>query len=112
MHQNGEMMKISERVSNILAVSKKARNSDKHLQVIYMQRSGMELTEKQIELFIEMPSMETIRRTRQQIQMEGKYPADKEVEASRFDKYKEMRQAAGLIEPERVLEQRAIPWMD
>lgn len=103
-------MRISQQVENILAVSRKARNSDRELLLIYFQKAGMELSEKQIAIFRDMPSTETIRRTRQQIQMEGKYPADQEVDVARFNKYKEMRQGAGITDPEKVLERVPLPW--
>ena len=85
-------MKISERVENILKVSHAARNSDKDLIVIYMQKSGMELTPKQIKVFKEMPSTETIRRVRQQLQEQGKYEADEEVNEMRYKKFKSVRE--------------------
>lgn len=98
-------MKISEQVSNILGVSRAARNSDKELLIIYMQKAGMRLSDNQIAVFRSMPSVETIRRTRQQLQMDGKFPADQKIQDHRYEQYKEMRQGAGLVEPERVLEQ-------
>lgn len=84
-------MKVVDQVENILKASHKARNSDKELLIIYMQKFGLELTPRQVELFKEMPSTETIRRVRQQLQMEGKYPASEEVDNARFEKYKEVK---------------------
>lgn len=84
-------MKVSERVENILKASHAARNSDRELQIIYMQKAGLELTPKQIELFRKLPSMETIRRTRQSLQEQGKYPADEAVDNARFEKFRKMK---------------------
>lgn len=53
-------MKTSDRVEYILQASKSARNSDKELLIIYMQKSGMNLSPQQIEVFRDMPSAETI----------------------------------------------------
>ena len=97
-------MKISERVENILKASVAARNSDKELLIIYMQKSGMELTPKQIELFKEMPAMETIRRVRQNLQEQGKYPASQKVEEARYKKYQQVKQNISYQEPEKLLE--------
>lgn len=47
----------------------------------------MDLTPEQIKLFKSLPSMETIRRIRQKLQEDGKYPATKQVEDARYRKY-------------------------
>lgn len=85
-------MKISDQVEAILKYSRAARNSDRELLIIYMQKYGMELTDKQIELFRKMPSTETIRRTRQSLQEKGLYPADQVVDEARFQKFKKVRE--------------------
>lgn len=85
-------MTIRQRVENILRLVPATRNSDTELQIVYMQKAGMELTDKQKQLFRDLPSMETIRRVRQKIQEEGKYPATKEVEQARYEKFKQTRQ--------------------
>lgn len=106
-------MNITERVESILRFSKKARNSDKELEIIFMQKSGMELTDRQIEAFKQMPSMETLRRIRQKLQQQGKYPADEEVNEARYRKYKEMKQEIVLdVSPEQLLEQRGYTLVD
>lgn len=97
-------MTITERVESILRHVPSARNSDKVLLITFMQKFGLELTEKQIELFKKMPSVETIRRTRQSIQEQGKYPPTKEVEEARYKKYQAMKQSVGLVDPEYELE--------
>ena len=105
-------MRISRQVENILAASHAARNSDRELLIIYMQKFGMELTDKQIGTFRQMPSVETIRRTRQQLQMQGKYPADKKVDEERFNKYQQMKHGVKHETPEVLLEQRGYKILD
>jgi hypothetical protein len=90
-------VKIAQQVENLLQASRAARNSDKELLVLYMQRAGMELTEKQIQLFRQLPSMETIRRIRQKLQENGQYLADQLVEDQRYDKYVNVR--ASVADP-------------
>lgn len=106
-------MKILDQVENILKASHAARNSDKELLIIYMMKFGMGLTSRQIELFKKMPSVETIRRSRQIIQEQGKYPADPEVDKARFEKYKQVKDGIHYVEPEELLEKqgiRVLPW--
>ena len=84
-------MKLTEQVENILRVSKKARNSDKELLIIYMQKFGMNLSDAQIDKFKDMPSMESITRARRILQEQGKYEATEEVDEARFEKYQEAK---------------------
>lgn len=95
-------MTISNRVEAILKASKDARNSDTMLQIIYMQKAGMNLTQHQIELFKSLPSMETLRRTRQKIQEGGKYPADKQVKKQRDFKSLQMQQITPKATPKYI----------
>lgn len=100
-------MKISSRVRNILEAVPKTRNSDKELLIVYMQKSGMDLTPAQVNLFKELPSMETIRRIRQKIQEGGELLATPEVEKARFEKYKKTKGAIGVtnaVEAEELLD--------
>lgn len=79
-------MNVTERVTNILKASKEARNSDKELWIIYAQKSGVGLSEQQIEKIKDMPSFETLRRVRQKIQSEGRYEANPEIKKERAHK--------------------------
>ena len=97
-------MKISERVENILKVSHQARNSDKSLLLIYMQKSGMELTDKQIEIFKSLPAFETITRVRRDLQEQGKYEPTEEVKEARYQKFKNARENIKYETPESLLE--------
>lgn len=96
-------MKVVDQVANILKVSEKARNSDRELFIIYLQKIGFNLNEHQIDLLRTMPSFETIRRSRQLLQEQGKYPASEKVNEDRFAKYKAMRDG-GHTNPEETLE--------
>lgn len=93
-------MKINERIEAILKASKAARNSDTELLIIYMQKSGLELTPKQIEKFKDLPSMETITRVRRQLQEQGKYEATQEVQEARYEKFKEHTTEYGIGDSE------------
>ena len=97
-------MKISDKVESILKNSHAARNSDKELLILYMQQFGLELGSKQVDLFRKMPSVETIRRTRQVLQEHGKYPADEKVEEERYKKYVQVRHGILDESPEKLLE--------
>lgn len=85
-------MNTTDRIRNVLRASHAARNSDFELWLIYAAKSGLDLSENQIEVLRNMPTFETIRRTRQKLQENGEYPADPEVEQARFDKFKKVRQ--------------------
>lgn len=96
-------MKTSDRVENILQASRAARNSDKELLIIYMQKSGMNLTAEQIRIFKDMPSAETITRVRRQLQEVGKYPADEDIDNARFEKYQQMKYKTPQTEVDDIL---------
>lgn len=79
-------MTTKQRVENLLKFSRNARNSDIELLILYMQKSGMELTDRQIEVFKNMPSAETITRIRRKLQEQGKYEADESIQEARYAK--------------------------
>jgi hypothetical protein len=99
-------MTTTQRIEAILEHSRQARNSDIELWLIYAQKSGMNLTQHQIEVLRGMPTFETIRRTRQKIQEQGKYPADELVREERYTKFKKMKGTIGIkdADPEKILE--------
>lgn len=84
-------MRISQRVENIRRVSRGARNSDRELLIIYMQKSGMELSQKQISILRRMPSFETITRCRRLLRIQGLYTGSKAVEDARYVRFTTMR---------------------
>lgn len=96
-------MKIQQQVENILKASKLARNDDKRLLIIYMQKAGMELTAKQMEIFESLPSMETITRIRRQLQERGMYEADDAVNEARYKKFVETKQNIKGSDADKVL---------
>lgn len=102
-------MNVTQQVENILSVSRQARNSDKELQIIYMQKSGMQLTPQQIEIFRVMPSLETVRRIRQKLQEGGTYPADQKIKQARDWKAMRVQQNAPSAKPV-TLERIILPW--
>jgi hypothetical protein len=95
-------MNVADRVKNVLAASEAARNSDTELLIIYMQKSGMNLTPTQIETYRNMPSPETIRRTRQKIQEEGHFLPSAKVGRERKLRSYVMRQNIPGAKPDKV----------
>lgn len=93
-------MTITQQVENILRAVPSTRSSDKDLLIIFMQKSGMDLSSDQIERFKNMPSPETIRRVRQKIQEGGKYPATELVKKERKFKSFQMQQQAPTYKAE------------
>jgi len=72
------------------------RSDDKKLilAVWYLQNPDYELDFRKFFQYKAI-SPETIRRTRQKLQMEGKYKATEEVEEQRYDLFKQARMTAG-----------------
>ena len=97
-------MTTTQRVESILEHSRQARNSDIALQIIYLQKAGMNLSPTQIEVYKTLPAMQTVCRIRRELQAEGKYPADKEVEEERYRKFKNVRENIKIEDPEKLLE--------
>lgn len=83
------LSKVKDKVESILKFDHASRNSDTRLLIVYMQKSGMELTPKQIEILKDMPTMESITRARRNLQEQGKYEADESVQEARYEKMKE-----------------------
>lgn len=100
-------MNTAQRIRNILSASQKARNSDFELWLIYAQKSGVRLSQFQIDKLKEMPSFETIRRTRQKIQQEGELRADPHIEEVRYRKFQSVRGSVGASQPEDIEQQLA-----
>lgn len=107
-------MTIKQRVEAILKVSRMARNSDRELYIIYMQKAGLKLTPEQVELYRSLPSTDTLGRIRRKLQEEGKYPADPEVNEARYNKFVDTTQNINHVgSPEELLEKqgkRVLPW--
>ncbi len=73
---------VKDVVEEILSEDRRARNDDKWLIIKVLQRMGYNIHIDKRELE-DMPSFESIRRTRQKFQEEGKYPADEEIKEGR-----------------------------
>lgn len=104
---------ITERVTNILKHAPAARSSDRELIIIYMQKCGMDLDQRQLRIFRDMPSMETIRRVRQSVQAQGLYPASNTVKAERQRKALVMQQLTPGFKTTADLEHELVevrPW--
>lgn len=101
-------MRTSEQVESLLKNLPETRNSDKALLVAYMQRAGMELNDRQIAMYHELPSAETITRVRRELQEQGKYPASEKVDKARFNKYKHVRE--NVVQAKDV--QSLLDWAD
>lgn len=81
-------MTIRDRVLNILKFSEKARNSSDEVNIIYMQKMGMELTDKQIRLMREFPWKAIDREIRRIQNTEGLYQPNDDVKEARYENMK------------------------
>lgn len=81
-------MKPNYIIEDTLKRYPETRNSDRKLILKVWSRQKWNFREHFDEFFIHQAiSPETIRRTRQKLQQEGKYKADEAVDEARFDKY-------------------------
>lgn len=92
-------MKVIERVEAFLQADQSYRDSDKKLLLDYWYKQGLRLSKEQREIFLEVcTTPETITRARRML-ME-KYPASKEVDDERFNKFQQHKN------------ERAISWLN
>lgn len=93
---------VSDLTIKMLQQHERTRNSDSDLQIGVLYMIGFQMTEQQRELFRSV-SMESIRRTRQKLQKEGKYlPTDPAVARRRKVKADNVSQNIGQAGPERA----------
>lgn len=85
-----EIKKVKPLVEEVLKYSQLARNCDKELIIRVWDRCGLILSPEQRAIWFKTPSTESIRRTRQKIQSEGKYLADKQIREAREENRKNM----------------------
>lgn len=106
-------MRLLPLIEDILENNPRTRDSDKELFIQVMQRRGMELTYRQIDIMRDL-NFESIRRTRQKLQEQGKYRASDRVAKQRRIKSYVMQQNAPIAKPERIekLTQQAISWRE
>lgn len=86
-------MRTKKLVERVLDLKPEARDNDKLLMLYVWQMQGLHFSKGQIEAFKNASSPESIRRTRQKLQEEGKYLPSEEVEEKRYELYTETRQA-------------------
>lgn len=106
-------MNVTQAVERILRDHPNSRNSDKAMFLYVMQEAGMNLSRAQIDIFRDMPSLESVRRVRQKLQEQGKYPADSEIQKERKHKSMVMEQASPVYSAEnieRTLTRTPLPW--
>ena len=96
------VMRISYIVENTLERYPETRSSDQLLLLAVWSRLGFALSESQRQKFLNMPSSETIRRIRQKIQEQGKYPASENVRKHRKFKSMQVQQLIPNMKPDRV----------
>lgn len=95
-------MQISKTVEEVLRDSPATRNSDKLLLLEVWDKLGFGLSDGQRRKFMDMPSVESIRRVRQKVQESGKYQATNEVSRQRRIKSYIMQQNMPIATPERT----------
>ena len=97
-------MTVGQRIEAILGAMPDTRNSDAELWLVYAYKSGLGLSKEQERIFRDMPSFETIRRTRQKLQEQGKYPANDNVRTVRQAKAANVRTNITNAVPGQVIE--------
>lgn len=95
-------MRINQTIEQVLTNHPEARNSDRYLILKVWESYGLELTPAQKDKFMDCPSAESIRRTRQLLQAKGKYLASEHVSDVRRYKALEVQQNAPIASPERL----------
>jgi hypothetical protein len=91
-------------IENILRDKPATRNSDRLLMLEIYAYYGLKLTPQQEERFIDMPSTESVRRTRQKLQELGRYPADPSIKKQREFKSMRMQQIIPTATPEYIIQ--------
>lgn len=108
-------MRISKLTERILMSNRMARNSDKVLFLEILDRLGADLTYKQKQILSSF-NFESVRRTRQKLQSDGKYLPDQKIALERRMKSYEAQQNMPGTKPENVSRftemGHAIPWME
>lgn len=81
-------------IEKVLKEHPQTRNSDKLLLIWVWNESGFVLTHEQVEDFLraDLPTAETVRRTRQRFQQLGEYEADTKVKGMRQAKAQVIQQ--------------------
>lgn len=109
-------MRLLPIIEDILRNNPKARDSDSELNIHVMQRLGCNLTNSQIDKLRDI-NFESIRRTRQKLQEQGKYLPSDRVGKQRRLKSMIVQQNAPTAKPERIehltnYQPQALPWLE
>ncbi|WGI17167.1 hypothetical protein [Methanonatronarchaeum sp. AMET-Sl] len=98
---NQDLQTVRATVEQTLQNNQKARNNDTYLTLLVLEKLGYakynythdyyQITIGQKELQ-EMPALESIRRTRQKLQQQGKYPATPKTKQHRKQEEQKIRQ--------------------
>ncbi|OUJ18875.1 hypothetical protein AMET1_0526 [Methanonatronarchaeum thermophilum] len=96
-----DIQTVTATVEQTLQNNKKARNNDTYLTLLVLEQLGYaeynythdhyQITIGQKELQ-EMPALESIRRTRQKLQQQGKYPPTPQIQQHRKKEEQKIRQ--------------------
>lgn len=91
-------------VEHVLKESTRARNDDRYLLVEVWQKYGLGLDERQVAMILgsKLPSPETVRRYRQKLQQQGKYPAYAPVAEARREKADSYRRQIPNLDAEQL----------
>lgn len=97
-------MKLNNIVESTLAYHEDTRSNDRLLLLRVWEAQGFHLTQSQKNKFMEVSSAESIRRVRQKIQEQGRYPANEYVKKQRKFKAMQIQQMIPKTKPEKVEE--------
>lgn len=93
---------LIDNIEKVLRDLPESRDDDKVLIPYILNSYGLGLTPKQIAKFRDMPSTESIRRTRQKLQEQGKYPATDKSKNVRYNKSVNVAYKITKLKPEKV----------
>ena len=79
-----DIEKIGDFVESVLKKHPETRNSDKELYLKAMELNGIKFSDQDRLKFMRMPSFETLRRRRQEIQASGRWTASSAVQQKRL----------------------------
>jgi len=98
-------MRTKKLVERILELKPEARDDDRLLMLYVWQIQGLHFSEGQLKAFKKASSPESIRRTRQKLQEEGKFKPSEEVEEKRYELYTQTKDAINA-------DVRAVSWLN
>lgn len=105
-------MRVSDTVESVLMLQETTRSSDRLLLIKVWEAHGFFMSETQKAKFMDLPSAETVRRIRQKLQEQGKYPASEYVRKQRKFKGMQVQQMIPKVKIEKVEELIQKPMFD